>query len=311
MRFVLLALSIALLASQAPAQPGALPPEVVAAVARMGRVIDEVETAKLFTPLQEREPYARVKVARDLKYGHADRHLLDVFTPAASAGPRPVLIYVHGGAVVGGHKRLGSSPFYDNVALWAARNGLVGVTMTYRLAPEDPWPSGALDVNSAVRWVIKNIGARGGDPGRVYLMGHSAGAVHVADYVARQGVHGVEAGPPVRGAILVSGVFDLTTMATAPPFRAYYGEDTATYAYRSTLAGLLTTPVPLLVAWGELDPPDFERQAVQLRDALCKEGRCPRTVTLVGHSHMSEVYAINTQDAQLTSKILELVRDGR
>ena len=310
-RLVPLALAVTLLAPPAAAQPGALPPEVVAGVARLGRVIDPPETAKLFAPLQEKEPYARVTVRRDLKYGHADRHLLDVFTPHAGLSGRPVLIYVHGGAFVGGNKRTGTSPFYDNVALWAARNGFVGVTMTYRLAPEHPWPTGALDVASAVRWVIANIGAHGGDPGRVYLMGHSAGAVHVADYVGREGAHGSAAGPPVRAAILVSGVFDLTTMPPSPPFKAYYGEDPAPYAYRSPLAGLLTTPVPLLVAWGDLDPPDFERQSGLLRDALCKEGRCPRTVTLVGHSHMSEVYAINTKDTQLTSKILELMRDGR
>jgi triacylglycerol lipase len=66
-----------------------------------------------------------------------------------------------------------------------------------------------------------------------------------------------------------------------------------------------------MVAWSELDPPDFERQSVQLRDALCRAGRCPRTVTLAGHSHMSEIYAINTPDTQLTARILELVREGR
>lgn len=309
-RLVLLALSIAVLAPPAPAQTGALPPEVVAGVARMGRVIDPAETAKLFAPLQEKEPYAGVKVTRDVSYGAADRHLLDVFTPEAGPGPRPVLIFVHGGAFVGGDKSVPGRPFYDNIALWAARNGLVGVIMTYRLAPAHPWPTGAQDVGAGVRWVVERIAGHGGDPRRLYLMGHSAGAVHVADYLGRPALHGA-AGPPLRGAILVSGVFDLTTMPAAPPFKAYYGEDASVYAERSSLAGLLRTPVPLLVAWGDLDPPDFERQSGRLRDALCKEGRCPRTVTLVGHSHMSEVYAINTKDTQLTGQILELVRNAR
>ena len=119
-----------------------------------------------------------------------------------------------------------------------------------------------------MRWLVKNVGAHGGDPARIYLMGHSAGAVHVADYVSREGVHGSAAGPPVRGAILVSGVFDLAAMPPTPPIKAYYGEETRRYAYRSTLTGLVAAPVPLLVAWGELDPPEFEQQSIKLRDVI-------------------------------------------
>ena len=61
----------------------------------------------------------------------------------------------------------------------------------------------------------------------------------------------------------------------------------------------------------ELDPPEFEMQASRLRDALCKKGRCPRTVLLPGHSHMSEVYAINTKDRELTGAALDFVRSAR
>ena len=68
--------------------------------------------------------------------------------------PRPVLIYVHGGAFVGGDKRTTpTSPFYDNIMLWAVKNGFVGVNATYRLAPQAPWPAGAEDMASVVQWV--------------------------------------------------------------------------------------------------------------------------------------------------------------
>ena len=59
-----------------------------------------------------------------------------------SAAPRPVLIYVHGGAFTAGNKRAPGSPFYDNIALFAARSGFVGVNITYRLAPQHQWPAG-------------------------------------------------------------------------------------------------------------------------------------------------------------------------
>jgi triacylglycerol lipase len=306
-----IALSLAMLAPGAGAQMSALPPDVAAGVARIGRKIDPPGTAKLFAPLQEREPYAGVTVTRDVKYGPADRHRLDIFTPETGAAPRPVLVFVHGGAFVGGNKRLGESPFHDNIALWAARNGLVGVIMTYRLAPANRWPAGAEDVATAVRWIAAHAAEHGGDPGRAFLMGHSAGAVHVADYVARPAIHG-EGEARIAGAILLSGLFDLTGMTPAPPpVKAYYGDDVATYAERSTSAGLSATPVPLMVVWGELDPPEFVQQAGHLRDALCQKGRCPWALMLPGHSHMSEVYAINTKDTQLTGAVLEFVRSGR
>ena len=96
----------------------------------------------LYAPLQEKEPYQGVKVERDVKYGAADRNLLDVFLRDTASPARPVLIYVHGGGFVAGNKRTPGSPFNDNIMLWAVKNGFVGVNMTYRLAPQSPWPAG-------------------------------------------------------------------------------------------------------------------------------------------------------------------------
>ena len=100
------------------------------------------------------------------------------------------------------------SPFYDNIMLWAVKNGFIGVNMTYRLAPQSPWPAGAEDIAAAVQWVSDNIGKRGGDPARIYLMGHSAGAVHVAGYVSHPEFYKVKDGG-LAGAIMVSGIYQL------------------------------------------------------------------------------------------------------
>ena len=109
----------------------------------LGRVIDPPKTAALYAPMQEKEPYQGVKIERDVKYGPAERNLLDVFMPETSSAARPVLIYIHGGGFVAGNKRNPGSPFYDNIMLWAVKNGFVGVNATYRLAPHSPWPAGA------------------------------------------------------------------------------------------------------------------------------------------------------------------------
>ena len=96
-------------------------------------------------------------------------------------------MFVHGGGFVRGDKHIPGSPQYDLVGAWAVRHGYVGVTMTYRLAPGHVWPAGAEDVAAAVGWLQRNIAAYGGDPGKIVVAGNSAGAVHVASYVAGQG----------------------------------------------------------------------------------------------------------------------------
>src|SRR5258708_2029566 len=150
-----------------------MPEDIAWKLLEIGRVIDVPKTAAIYAPLQQKEPYAGVKVERDVKYGPADRNLLDVFAPEtnSSSPSRPVLIYVHGGGFVAGNKRAPGSPFNDNIMLWAVKNGYVGVNVTYRLGPQAAWPAGAEDLAAAVQWISEKIAERGGDPARIYLMG--------------------------------------------------------------------------------------------------------------------------------------------
>ncbi|WP_225713897.1 alpha/beta hydrolase [Bradyrhizobium semiaridum] len=311
MRLAISALAAtAMIAGPALAQQSPMPEDLAWKLLELGRVIDPPKTAALYAPLQQKEPYQGVKVERDLKYGPADRHLLDVFTPEAAAPTpaRPVLIYIHGGGFVAGNKRVPGSPFYDNIMLWAARSGFVGVDATYRLAPAFPWPAGAEDMGAIVKWVEENIGARGGDPARIFLMGQSAGAIHVASYVSHPEFYKVKGGG-IAGAVLVSGIYDLTASPVGDAELAYYGSDPSRYAERSSLQGLVASPIPLLVTAAELDPPRFVAQFELLKQATCKRQRgCARSFMLPQHSHMSEVYAINTPDTRLSDEILEFVK---
>ena len=293
------------------AQESPMPEDIAWKLQELGQVIDPLNNGLLYEPLQQKEPYPGVRIERDLKYGPADRNLLDIFMPESASSARPVLIFVHGGGFVAGNKRTGSSPFYDNIMLWALKNGFIGVNITYRLAPESPWPAAAEDVAAAVRWVAENIASHGGEPGRIYLMGHSAGAVHVATYVSHPEFHGPK-GSGLAGAIIVSGLYDMTGLPASDSTKAYYGTDTATYRERSSFDGLLKTKIPLMIAAAELDPTAFTAQLGLLNESLCKtEHGCVRSVLLPQHSHMSEVYSINTNDTRLTDQILEFVKTGK
>ena len=84
-------------------QQSPMPADIAAKLQEIGRVVDPPATARLYAPLQEKEPYQGVRIERDVKYGPADRNLLDVFTPEAGSSFRPVLIYVHGGGFVAGN----------------------------------------------------------------------------------------------------------------------------------------------------------------------------------------------------------------
>jgi acetyl esterase/lipase len=281
-----------------------MPPELAAELRAIGARIETQRTAELYAPLQPKEPYAWLTVTRDLEYGPHERHALDVFTVRDAGAGKPVLVFVHGGGFTRGAKRTEGTPFYDNIGLWAVGQELVGVTMNYRLAPESTWPSGIEDMTAAVAWLKTNVARFGGDPSKIVLWGHSAGAAHVADYVANAAKRGVEAG--IAGAVLTSGFYDLG--AEVSVWKVYYGEDVATYAERSSLPGLVATTVPLLVTDAELDPDLFREESAKLAAARAAAGKPLERTHLAGHSHISETYAVGTGDRSLSNPVLEFVR---
>ena len=238
------------------------------------------------------------------------RHRLDLYLPKGQRDV-PVLMFVHGGGMIRGNKRPPGSAFYDNVMLFAARHGMVGVNVEYRLAPQFPWPAGNEDLAAAVRLVADKAADFGADPNRIYLMGHSAGATHVASYVSHPEFHGPK-GSGLAGAILSSGGYDFTKDEQSEGRIAYFGSDPALLAQRSAVAGLIKTNIPLMMSSAELDPPPIAAQSALLKDALCKsEHGCVRSIVLPKHSHMSESYAINTADTQLSDQILEFIKTGK
>jgi triacylglycerol lipase len=285
-----------------------MPPDIAAKVAALGRVVDPPHTAPLYALLAEKPPYKDVKVTRDVAYGPDPMNKLDVFQPASGDAARPVLIFVHGGAIVAGDKDAkNKSPFYDNVMLWAVHHGMIGVNVDYRLAPKFQYPAAQEDVAAAVKWVHDNVAHNGGNPAEVFLMGHSAGGCHVATYVGHPEFYKVE-GSGLAGAIFMSGCFDMTTFPGGKTTEAYYGTDKSKYAERSAIAGLIKTKLPLLVMHAELDPPPFVQQADELDKALCGIGKCPAFAVFPKHSHMSEAYSINSPDTQVGDAIAAFVK---
>jgi len=278
-------------------------PDIAAEIRAIGPQIEVPRTTLLYRTLHPASPPTQVTITRDLRYGPHERHVLDVFMArdATRTAGRAVVVFVHGGGFRAGAKQLPDQPFYDNVGIWAARAGLVGVTLNYRLAPEFAYPSGADDMERAVAQISALANDCGGDPQRIFLWGHSAGAAHVADYIVTREE------PRLAGAVLTSGIYDKTGGFPDSPWSAYYGTDVRRYAALSSLPGLVATHVPLLITWAELDRSDFIADARALVAARTRAGKPVGAVEVAGHSHISEIYAIGTADTSLTDPVLNFI----
>jgi acetyl esterase/lipase len=116
------------------------------------------------------------QVERNISYGPHEAHRLDVYRPSAkdagsAAAPRPVVVFLHGGGWVSGSKNQ-----YRFVAEALVSRGYVAVLPAYRLHPEAAFPGFVEDAAQAFAWVQRSAATLGGDPDRIFLMGHSAGA---------------------------------------------------------------------------------------------------------------------------------------
>ena len=118
-----------------------------------------------------------LRTTADVAYGEHDAQRLDVYAPR-SAERAPVMVYVHGG----GWKRGDKSAVGRKVGFFTGM-GWVFVSANYRLLPEGRHPANVQDVALALAWVHDHIAEHGGDPEKLFVMGHSAGC-HLASLVA-------------------------------------------------------------------------------------------------------------------------------
>ena len=294
------AASPATTASAEPGYPG-VPEAQAEQVCALGARIDPAALA-IFAPLVKAPPYDDVSIDRDVAYGEEAAQRLDVYT-ANGADPearRPVLLFVHGGGFVRGDK---AGDYYpQNITAWAARNNMVGVNIDYRLAPAATWPAARDDLARAIGWVEGNIARYGGDPTRIILWGHSAGANHVADYVQHTELQGREAAG-VKGALLLSPFY------AAPDGKphVYYGTKTDLSAPGPVIARLGRSEIPVMLAYAEYDPPGFPGFATEVKKRLCgakSAAHCPRILYLKDHDHLTEGAAVGSIDQSLTGPLL-------
>jgi acetyl esterase/lipase len=146
----------------------------------------------------------------DIAYGASPRQKLDVYRPQGS-GLHPVIVFFYGGGWESGDR----GP-YRFVAESLTRHGYVVVIPDYRVYPEVRFPVFIEDAAQAMRWARDNAAQFGGDPSRLFLMGHSAGA-HIAAMVALDARYLANAGierRALKGFIGLAGPYDFLPLTT-------------------------------------------------------------------------------------------------
>lgn len=155
-------------------------------------------------------------------YGPDDRQHLDLYVPDGAAHA-PTVLFVYGGSW-----RTGDRADYRFVGQALASRGIVCAIADYRLVPRVRYPAFVEDTAAATAWIHREIARYGGDPSKLFLMGHSAGAYNVAmvaldaRWLAAQG----RSTRIVRGWIGMAGPYDFLPLRTRELQETFEGPDT-------------------------------------------------------------------------------------
>lgn len=221
---------------------------------------------------------------------------LDVYVPKKPAAPRPVVLFIHGGSWSSGGK---DDILYKAIGRRLARQGFVGVVISYRLAPRVLVPAQADDCASALAWTVQHIREYGGDPARIILLGHSAGGGLAAllatgsdTLLARHGL-----GARAAHAVLLDDpagldMLDYLTRMEYPNDEQYlvpFSRDPAVWRQASALYHLQAGAPPYSLYVGGKTYPGITKSAQKFRDRLAALGQPPKYVVEPGKKHVPMV----------------------
>ena len=168
----------------------------------LGLMVAACSPLKTFDALVPKDSKGQ-RVASGVAYGGDARQTLDIYAPRqVVAGPKPVIVFFYGGSW-----NSGTRAGYAFVGRALAAQGFVTVIPDYRLVPGVRYPAFVEDGAAAVRWTKGHIGQFGGDPGRIVLIGHSAGAYIAAMLAVDDRWLGADRSA-VRGLVGLAGPYD-------------------------------------------------------------------------------------------------------
>jgi len=225
----------------------------------------------------------------DVAYGADARHRLDVYSPVGSVGPAPLVLFVHGGGWAIGDKNQ-----FGWVGEQLAQQGVVAAVMNYRLSPTVQHPEHTKDVARALAWLHRNGAQLGGDPHRLYVAGHSAGA-HMAALVALDRSYLLAEGlnsAILKGVIGIAGPsYDLDARYAqspiAPILQSAFGADVGKWGQAAPVRYVQPYAPNFLLIYGTADNQALPLSTQSLATALQQGGVPTQLETLQGQDHFS------------------------
>jgi acetyl esterase/lipase len=266
--------------------------------------LKEPSLAELQLPSMDLDP--RVEQKKNIPYTAAEsdeepKHQLDVYLPKGATAA-PVLFFVHGGAW-----RSGDRSQYIALGNRFAKEGLVTVIPSYRLAPKHPHPAQIQDVAAAFAWTVRHVAQYGGDTNRIFVAGHSAGG-HLVALLALHERYLVEqhlSPGLIRGVAALSGVYDLTSTEGQS---SVFGRETEERREASPLFHVARSSLPFVVSYCEWDYASLPAQARQFHAALQQAGVRSKLVYIPHENHISEMVHLPNAGDLTAQAVLEMVR---
>jgi len=255
-----------------------------------------------------------IEIVEDVPYvagSKNPKHRLDLYLPKRLKG-FPVIIFIHGGFWRGGDRKYYQelSGTYANLGAAFAKRGIGVVIPSYRLHPEVTIGPQFEDVTAALSWTEDNIASHGGDPERIFLMGHSAGG-HLASMLAMRRAAGL------RGVISLSGIYDLAGLAAngeevfnRTVLFPHFGADAAALSLWSPADAAHPDLPPFALFVGERDFPYLEPQAAAFAERLRKTGVDVLYEVVPDYTHAHMVLLFYGPDDALSAAIARLVSDN-
>jgi arylformamidase len=253
---------------------------------------------------------------------------LDLYTPIGRDWP--TVVFIHGGGWAWGDRaqKFGGEDVYGNIGRFLANQGYGAAVISYRLIWQTDWRTQASDVARAVAWVQQNIAVHGGDPRKVFLMGHSAGAQLAMRIAADpQWLSGVDGrSENICGVIAVSGAgYDLEDRVTErlDADETYYVQrfggsveedlgEPATYAWRreaTVLPWLDAGDPPFLSIMADGDYASIQHQVRLADERLGTLGLSRGFVIVRNTDHERIVLQLSRADQVAGPAILTFLRD--
>lgn len=238
---------------------------------------------------------------RTFRYGPSADETLDWFAPAR-AGSAPVIVFIHGGAWRGLTKEDSAAP-----APTFIEAGAHYVALNFATIPKVRLPDMVEQCRRAILWVRENAGRLGGDPERLYVVGHSSGG-HLAGVMLTTDWAALGASTTIlKGGLCASGSYDLEpVMLSARSSYVKLSEDEKLALSPIRHVGRVRCPVT--VAYGDRESPEFQRQSRAFADALKAGSKFPsELIALAGVNHFEVAETLNRPDGVLGRAVLKLM----